>query len=495
MGATRYRFVPEERSTKMKTSLLIASLLFSSSAVLFGQQVEVIQRALPSGYCPQEIVTGPDNALWFTSCNGIGRSTTQGVVTVYPIPTTNGSPQGITNGPDGALWFTERLGNNIGRITTAGVVTEYPIPSPDSNPWGITAGPDGALWFTEQNTLQTQIGRITTSGSFTLYPVPTADADPEGITTGHDGALWFTELGASQIGMATTSGVVTEFPAPAFCEPAGIAAGSDGALWFTCSNEPLVGRITTSGTLSQYEIPSGGFSQWITAGPEQLLWFTDGNVATITTTGVITEYPAPFSGSNGITIGPAGNPWYTGTSLIGEVVYPSATLSFTPNAGAAGAQVTLNGAGYKPNEVVKLYADKSALSLIGTADADSSGAFALAQTVGSLPGNVYYAVMGVGQTSGKVGVAPLTIQDEVAISPNSGAAGSSATVSGYGFYPGGEIKVRWSDDSILGTTTTESNGSWTVPITIPSSSSPGANILHIEEVGTTLSAYTYFTVE
>ena len=52
-------------------------------------------------------------------------------------------------GPDGNLWFTERGSNNIGRITTAGVVTEFPIPTANSYPSGIAAGPDGNLWFTE----------------------------------------------------------------------------------------------------------------------------------------------------------------------------------------------------------------------------------------------------------------------------------------------------------------------------------------------------------
>ena len=35
-------------------------------------------------------------------------------------------PQLIAAGPDGALWFT--AGAYIGRITTPGVVTEYPVP-------------------------------------------------------------------------------------------------------------------------------------------------------------------------------------------------------------------------------------------------------------------------------------------------------------------------------------------------------------------------------
>ena len=39
--------------------------------------------------------------------------------------------------------------NQIGRITTAGVITEFPIPTAGSGPAGIAAGPDGNLWFTE----------------------------------------------------------------------------------------------------------------------------------------------------------------------------------------------------------------------------------------------------------------------------------------------------------------------------------------------------------
>ena len=63
------------------------------------------------------------------SGNKIGRITTAGVVTEYPVPTAGSYPGSITAGPDGALWFTEGAGNKIGRITTAGVITEYPVPA------------------------------------------------------------------------------------------------------------------------------------------------------------------------------------------------------------------------------------------------------------------------------------------------------------------------------------------------------------------------------
>jgi virginiamycin B lyase len=60
-------------------------------------------------------------------------------------------PQQIVSGPDGALWFTETGTNVIGRMTTRGALSELAIPTPLGLPFGITRGRDGKLWFTEQN--------------------------------------------------------------------------------------------------------------------------------------------------------------------------------------------------------------------------------------------------------------------------------------------------------------------------------------------------------
>src|ERR1700743_2564700 len=69
-------------------------------------------------------------------------------VTEYPLSTSAGALR-IVAGPDGALWFVEYLGNKIGRITTTGAITEFPVPTSGGGPAGITTGPDGALWFAE----------------------------------------------------------------------------------------------------------------------------------------------------------------------------------------------------------------------------------------------------------------------------------------------------------------------------------------------------------
>ena len=91
----------------------------------------------------------------------------------YPLPEFNQRWR-ITAGPDGALWFTEGPFDSIGRITTSGVITHFPLPTKGGYPYGITSGPDGALWFTKMNA-QPFLGRITVSGSITEYVLPPSD--------------------------------------------------------------------------------------------------------------------------------------------------------------------------------------------------------------------------------------------------------------------------------------------------------------------------------
>lgn len=97
-------------------------------------------------------------------------------ITEYPAPFNGLS--GIAAGLNGAMWFSGD--GNIGRITTAGVVTAYPIPTPNVDSISITAGPDGAVWFTETYLYAggnfAKIGQITTGGVITEYPRSACDA-------------------------------------------------------------------------------------------------------------------------------------------------------------------------------------------------------------------------------------------------------------------------------------------------------------------------------
>ena len=163
----------------------------------------------PSDAQLQGIVTGPDGALWVTQyvaggsrfSNRVIRVSTGGRSKSFKVGV---GPDAICVGSDGALWFAEAASNAIGRLTTSGKYTEYPIDGKYSQPSGIAAGPDGALWFTDFAG-RFGIGRITTSGHMKFYKAPPGAGELIEIAAGPDGAMWFTsyQLG-SAIGRVAT---------------------------------------------------------------------------------------------------------------------------------------------------------------------------------------------------------------------------------------------------------------------------------------------------
>jgi virginiamycin B lyase len=98
----------------------------------------------------EDIVAGSDGSLWVAEGNLIAQVSTSGtIMNQFSGAGAIGQGNFITAGPDGALWFTDTSNNAIGRITTSGAITEYPLPTGNALPNGITVGPDGNLWFTE----------------------------------------------------------------------------------------------------------------------------------------------------------------------------------------------------------------------------------------------------------------------------------------------------------------------------------------------------------
>ena len=257
-----------------------------------------------------------------------------GSVTLYSKGL-HAQPHDITLGLDGNLWFTEVASGggrvSIGKITHDGVVTEYTngIVHLDP-PGGITSGSDGNMWFAGNN----RIGKITPAGAVTEYTAGiSADADPKSLVAGPDGNLWFVESKLTRIGKITTGGVVTEYAkgipdSGGENGPYSIAPGPDGNLWFTeigVTNN-WVGKITPSGNVTAYVLPpttADFVPLYLTTGSDKNLWvasYARGQaqpaIAKVTTTGVVTEYPAGVTGVTdkrplGITAGPDGNVWYT----------------------------------------------------------------------------------------------------------------------------------------------------------------------------------------
>ena len=331
--------VPRVAST---LAAAVAFVLLSSAAAQGRPLIKQFAVPTPNSQ-PDGIAKGADGNLWFseTGANKIGRITTTGTVTEFPL-SSGSQPEGITSGPDGNVWFTETGANAIGRITVSGQVTEFPVPTVTAGVFRITAGPDGNLWFTEA--FADRIGRIAPSGVITEFPSVLPNRPIEDITTGPDGNLWFTvfpnpefaEIG--YVGKITTQGVMSVFPSDPVQDPLGIATGRDRNLWITGPGNDTIGKVTTSGVVTSFSVP-GGISntpEFITSGPDGALWFTeiglgamsntDGNkIGRITLAGRIAQLrvPTPNSAPEGITAGPDGAIWFAERDggKIGQVTF------------------------------------------------------------------------------------------------------------------------------------------------------------------------------
>ena len=230
------------------------------------------------------ITAGADGALWFNKhCFGISRITTAGVVTDYP---TTSCPFGLTRGPDDALWFADLY--RVGRMTTDGEVTSYPLE--DYGLQAITVGPDDALWFTGSllvppRATSPMIGRITTAGTITKYFLAEDQGWSYLIASGSDGALWFTNpYDNYSVGRITTSGVISIIPIGGPCRFPynpfnGIVRGDDGALWLSCSSGSIVQLMVADTTAPAVKMK---------ASPN-VLWPPNQKMVTVTVSGTIKD--------------------------------------------------------------------------------------------------------------------------------------------------------------------------------------------------------------
>ena len=251
----------------------------------------------------QGVASGPDGNVWFTArgvpSHKVGKITPDGAtMTIYPVSQYS-DPRYIAAGPDGNMWFTEYAGEGaIGRISTSGDLTEFPIPTRFNRPWSIAAGPDGNMWFTEDGN---KIGRITMAGQITEFPIPTRQSLPDHITAGPDGNMWFTESVGEKLASISPQGHIREYKLPEGSSPSGIVTGPDGHLWITEQKGPgAIARVTVSGSkvsLTEYTAPGLVLPYNIVNGPDGNMWFTDpsangrlGMIGRITTAGDITLF-------------------------------------------------------------------------------------------------------------------------------------------------------------------------------------------------------------
>lgn len=274
----------------------------------------------------------------------------------FKIPTANSSPEHITQASDGNFWFTESfvndqnvLGHNVGRITPAGVVTEFEV-CQFCFPTDIVQGSDGTLYFTKNDA---PLGRITLDGTvlpdagapfqfngnglaahgddiwvtdfnndsvwrydiptgvFTAFPTP--GGTPFDVDVDDAGIVWYADAD-SQIGrLDPATGTITAIPLAVF--PREIRVASDGAVWFTARFSPQAVGFVDPVTLAVTVFPVDGGPLDIAPAADGSMWFTRttaGNIARITSAGVITFESKVVKGSEpfGITVAANGDPWF-----------------------------------------------------------------------------------------------------------------------------------------------------------------------------------------
>jgi len=116
--------------------------------------LSVTSFGLQDGFQYWWLTSGPDGNIWATLCpyeddslsGSIVKMTTNGTATPYQLAA-GVCPQQIVSASDNNLWFSEGT-SSLGRITTAGLITEYPVTGTAS---ALAAGSDGNLWYGSGN--------------------------------------------------------------------------------------------------------------------------------------------------------------------------------------------------------------------------------------------------------------------------------------------------------------------------------------------------------
>lgn len=289
---------------------------------------------LRAGDATTAIVTGSDGALWFyeVNTNQIGRITTDGRITEFPIPGPKSLQGFLAAAPDRSIWFTEDVAGKLGHLTADGKITEIVIPNAGTKPGerlirSVSVAANGDVWYLARG--DNSIGQITADGRIVehaVLPAPPAGTRANltlgaGFALDPDGSVWIINSALRKIERWREGTSLREYPVQNNPGPR-IAIGPDGSVWFSeqaqgVDGKHAVGRIAPDGTVREYPLADLAQPIGITVAPDGTAWFTEYGIAKIarmTPDGTLTEFPipTPLSTPFGITAGPDGNIWFTG---------------------------------------------------------------------------------------------------------------------------------------------------------------------------------------
>jgi streptogramin lyase len=262
---------------------------------------------------PFDIITGPDNNLWFTEGAGrVGQMSPRGNLLKYVFPSSGAI--GIAVGPDGNIWFSVDNAK-IGTVSAGAMMASETSVSAGSLPVEIASGPHGAMWFVEQR--RSKIARLTLNSELTEYDGCVSGTCQLNALAFAGNRVWFTDGIQNAIRSMTLTGTDLKdyTPRTPGSFPWGITVGPDGNLWFA-ELKGNIGYVTPSGSVGpEVVVTSGGAPWFIATGPDGNLWFTEnvGNrIGRTTVAGKLKEASIPTLDSRprGITTGPDGNVWF-----------------------------------------------------------------------------------------------------------------------------------------------------------------------------------------
>jgi streptogramin lyase len=274
-------------------------------------------------------------------------------VQLFDLPTPDPGLSNIVAGPDGALWFNEQNGFAVGRITTTGAVTAFPVPrasySADGDGPTTIVSSGGGLW-TLANVGST-IDEISTAGAVT-QEYANLNQSATNLAPDSVGGVWATSLAGAGGGPVSgglfrvdpPAGTVRNYRDPRFSgqlEPVPIVAGPDGTAWFA-DGGAAIREIDNAGRLTGISIDGSG-SMLVTSMAFDRrgdLWFTEyvpGGGFHRSTKGAIGEIPAGttkatltrLSGNEtpgSMILGPDGGIWLTWSGGIGRVAAATGAL-------------------------------------------------------------------------------------------------------------------------------------------------------------------------
>ena len=117
----------------------------------------------PSG---SSLAAAADGSLWFSGWNTVGRVTTEGQVSEFPV-STNGEGL-VASGPDGDAWLISSVYEFLARLESTGPDTSIPaLTSTYAGNLNLAAGPDGKLWYEGEAATGTSVYSVSTSGVIT----------------------------------------------------------------------------------------------------------------------------------------------------------------------------------------------------------------------------------------------------------------------------------------------------------------------------------------